>query len=185
MWIYIILGIIIVLIIAFVAIYNNMVSVKLRAENAFAQVDTQLKRRFDLIPNLVETVKGYMNHEAETLEKVISARSAYNSAGSSNEKVKAGQQLENTLKTLFAVTESYPDLKADKNFIMLQEELTETEQKILYARQFYNDAVQLYNTTILMFPANMVAKIYKYEKMDFFEITKPEERENVKVSFEQ
>jgi len=182
----IILAIVIVLVLFVVGVYNSLVSLKLRTENAWAQIDTQLKRRFDLIPNLVETVKGYAKHESETLEKVIAARNAYVSAGNSVEgAAKAEGMLEGAMKQLFALAESYPDLKANQNFANLQVELTGTEDKIAYARQFYNDTVQMYNEKLMVFPNNLVVSMFgkdKFAPKSFFEVAETE-RENVKVSF--
>jgi len=184
--IWIILIIIVVLILAIVGIYNKLVSLKLRVENAWAQIDTQLKRRFDLIPNLVETVKGYAKHEAETLEKVIEARNKYVSGnGSVEEATEADNILKSTMKDIFALAESYPELKANTNFQTLQVELTGTEDKIAYARQFYNDTVQRYNEAIMVFPNNIVASMFgkgKFDSKVFFEVAE-EEKKNVKVSF--
>ena len=142
----------------------------------------ELKRRFDLIPNLVETVKGYTKHEKETLENVIKARNTYISADSLGEQLKADGELTQAISKLFALTESYPDLKANENFNNLQSELSEIEQKIVYARQFYNDAVLKLNNKIEMFPSNIIASMFNFKKKEFFEAQK-EERENVKVKF--
>lgn len=184
--IWIILIIIVVLILAIVGIYNKLVSLKLRVENAWAQIDTQLKRRFDLIPNLVETVKGYAKHEAETLEKVIEARNKYVSGnGSVEEATEADNILKSTMKDIFALSEAYPELKANTNFQALQVELTGTEDKIAYARQFYNDSVQRYNEAIMVFPNNFVVSMFGKDKFTakvFFEVNE-EEKKNVKVSF--
>ena len=183
---WIILIIIVVLILFIVGIYNKLVSLKLRVENAWAQIDTQLKRRFDLIPNLVETVKGYAKHESGTLEKVIEARNKYVSGnGSVEDAAKADNMLKATMKDLFALAEAYPDLKANSNFQALQVELTGTEDKIAYARQFYNDTVQLYNESLMVFPNNLVVGIFgngKFSAKNFFEVAE-EEKKNVKVSF--
>ena len=179
----IIIGIIlVVLILAIVGIYNSLVQAKLRVDNAWAQIDTQLKRRFDLIPNLVETVKGYAKHESETLEKVIAARNSYSSATTEQGKAEADNMLSNSLKSIFALVESYPELKANESFNSLQTELSETEDKIAYSRQFFNDAVQKYNTQILVFPKNIIAGMFGFKERAFFEATGAE-RENVKVQF--
>lgn len=184
--IWIILIIIVVLISFIVGIYNKLVSLKLRVENAWAQIDTQLKRRFDLIPNLVETVKGYAKHESETLSKVIEARNKYVTGnGSVEEASEADNMLKATMKDIFALAESYPDLKANTNFQELQVELTGTEDKIAYARQFYNDTVQKYNDSIMIFPNNIIVGMFGKGKFDtkvFFEVAE-EEKKNVKVSF--
>ncbi len=185
--IWIILVIVALLVLFVVGIYNSLVSLKLRTENAWSQIDTQLKRRFDLIPNLVETVKGYAKHESETLEKVIEARNRYVSAnGSVEQAAKAEGMLEGAINKLFALAESYPDLKANQNFAALHVELTGTEDKIAYARQFYNDTVQMYNEKLMVFPNNIVVSLFgksKFEPKAFFEIANEAERENVKVSF--
>ncbi len=181
--VWIILGILIVLILLIIGLYNNLVQLKMRVKNAWAQIDTQLKRRFDLIPNLVETVKGYMTHEKSTLEGIVAARNSFTSANSVNEKSEANNALTNTLKTMFALAEAYPELKANENFAALQVELTSTEDKIAYARQFYNDTVQMYNTAILSFPQNLFAKMLGFTEESFFEITDATQKEAVKVQF--
>ncbi len=183
---WIILIILVVLLIVVVGIYNKLVSLRERVKNAWAQIDTQLTRRFDLIPNLVETIKGYTKHESETLEKVVAARTAYMAAnGNVEESLKAENMLEGTLKSIFALAESYPELKANMNFQHLQVELSGTEDKIAYARQFYNDAVQMYNECLQQFPNNIVASMFgagKFTPQPFFEAT-AEEKKNVKVQF--
>ena len=181
MWI-ILLVVLAVIIFAVIGMYNNLVTLRMRVKNAWAQIDTQLKRRFDLIPNLVETVKGYAAHEEGTLEKVIAARNAYASATTVDEKAQANNQLTNTLKSIFALSESYPDLKANQNFMALQTELTGTEDKIAYSRQFYNDTVQMYNTAIMKFPANLIAGMFGFKEEAFFKIDESE-KEAVKVQF--
>lgn len=175
--------VLVVLFLFVVGIYNNLVSLKMRVKNAFAQIDTQLKRRFDLIPNLVETVKGYAKHESETLEKVIAARNSFSSASSVEDKAAANSNLTNSLKSIFALSESYPELKANQNFLNLQVELTSTEDKISFARQFYNDTVQKYNTQIMTFPNNIFAGMFKFTEEKFFETKNDAEKEPVKVSF--
>ena len=183
MIIYIIIAIIIVLILFVVSVYNSLVALRMKVKNAFSQIDTQLKRRFDLIPNLVETVKGYASHEQETLEKVIAARNSFNNATTASDKAQADNVLTNSLKSIFALSESYPDLKANENFSDLQNELTDTEDKISFSRQFYNDTVQLYNTKIMSFPNNIVANMFKFTEEKFFETKNDAEKEPVKVSF--
>ena len=179
----IVLIVVLALVVLFVIIlYNRLVRLKNQVKNAWAQIDVQLKRRNDLIPNLVETVKGYTKHEKSTLENVTKARSAILSAETVKEKAEASNQLSQTLKSLFAVSENYPDLKASQNFLQLQEEITGTENKIAYARQHYNDIVMHYNTKIELFPNNLFANTLGYQKEDVFEATE-EERKNVKVSF--
>ncbi len=185
MWIAIIILVVILLFI--MGVYNNLISLRERVKNAWAQIDTQLKRRFDLIPNLVETVKGYAAHEQGTLEKVVEARTAYTNAGGSVEGSAAAEgMLQNTLKSIFALAESYPDLKANENFKALQVELSGTEDKVAYARQFYNDTVQKYNQTLLVFPNNVIVSLFgknKFEQAKFFEIVDENQREAVKVQF--
>ena len=159
----------------------------MRVKNAWAQIDTQLKRRFDLIPNLVETVKGYTKHEEETLTKVIEARNKYVAASGSVEgSAEAEKTLNASLKQLFALAEAYPELKANENFTALQVELSGTEDKIAYSRQFYNDTVTMYNEALMVFPNNIVVSMFgagKFEEAKFFEIDNEEERKNVKVQF--
>ncbi|MGH8273458.1 MAG: LemA family protein [Gammaproteobacteria bacterium] len=183
--VWIIIAIIVVLIIYFIVEYNGLVRQRNNKENAWAQIDVQLKRRHDLIPNLIETVKGYMNHERQTLESVTQARTqAVNvTGGSVAEQAKAENALSQTLRSLFAVSENYPDLKANQNFLALQEELTSTENKISFARQFYNDAVMKLNNKIQMFPSNIVAGIGHFKEGEMFELEAPAEREVPKVSF--
>ncbi len=180
---WIILIILVVLVLFVIGIYNNLVSLKMRVKNAWAQIDTQLKRRFDLIPNLVETVKGYAKHESETLEKVIEARNKYVSGGSPTDAAAASSELSNSLKSLFALSEAYPDLKANENFMALQTELSGTEDKIAYSRQFYNDTVQRYNHAIMVFPNVLFARMFNFNEESFFQTNSVEERESVKVQF--
>ena len=165
-----------------IGLYNNLVTLKMRVKNAWAQIDTQLKRRFDLIPNLVETVKGYAAHEQGTLEKVIDARNTYATATSVEDKASANTELNATLKNLFALAESYPDLKANENFMALQTELSGTEDKIAYSRQFYNDTVQMYNTAIMKFPTNLIAGMLGFKEEAFFQIDETE-KNPVQVKF--
>ncbi len=160
----------VVLVIAAIGIFNRLVTLRNRVDNAWSQIDVQLRRRYDLIPNLVETVKGYAAHEKETLERVIQARNAAMSAEGVEAKGQAENMLTGTLKSLFALAESYPDLKANQNFLMLQEELSGTEGKIAYARQFYNDSVMTYNTSQQTFPANIVAGMFGHTPREYFEI---------------
>lgn len=180
---WIILGIIVVLILSAVGIYNKLVHLRMRVKNAWAQIDTQLKRRFDLIPNLVETVKGYMVHEEKTLKEVVEARNSFSSAEGVQGKAEANNNLTNTLRSIFAIAEAYPDLKANENFNALQVELSSTEDKIAYARQFYNDTVQMYNTAIMTFPSNILAGMFGFKEEAFFEVTDDSQREAVKVQF--
>ena len=186
-WLYILIAVVAVLALWIVGVYNKLVSLKMRVKNAWAQIDTQLKRRFDLIPNLVETVKGYTKHEEETLTKVIEARNKYVAASGSVEgSAEAEKTLNASLKQLFALAEAYPELKANENFAALQVELSGTEDKIAYSRQFYNDTVTMYNEALMVFPNNIVVSIFgagKFEEAKFFEIDNEEERKNVKVQF--
>ncbi len=181
--VWIILIIVVVLIIAWAfATYNKLVDLRNRVKDQWAQIDVQLKRRFDLIPNLVETVKGYAKHESETLEAVIQARNTYVSATTPEAQMKADGELEKAISKLFALSESYPELKANTNFQHLQQELTETESKIASARQFYNDTVLMYNNKVEMVPSNIIASLFKFKKEAFFEANEAE-RENVQVKF--
>ncbi len=183
MWpLLIILGIIVLLVIFVIMTYNSLVSLRNRIENAWAQIDVQLKRRYDLIPNLVETVKGYAAHESETLEKVIQARNMAMTASGVEGQAQAENALTGTLKSLFALSESYPDLKANQGFLQLQEELTGTEGRIAYARQFYNDSVFKYNTKIQSFPAVILAGMFRFTEREYFE-TDDESRGPVQVQF--
>lgn len=184
--IYVILGIIVVAALAVVSMYNGLIRLKNRVEEAWSDIDVQLKRRYDLIPNLVETVKGYASHEQETLEKVILARNEAMSAqkaGNVEEQGKAENALSSTLKSIFALSESYPDLKANQNFLELQRELTDTEDKIQASRRFYNTNVRDFNTKIQVFPNNIIAAWLKFVARKFFEIENEVERENVSVKF--
>ena len=181
-----VLGILLI-VVAFVLVfivsnYNRLVKLRNKVKDQFSQIDVQLKKRSDLIPNLVETVKGYSKHESETLEKVIQARNTYLSAGTPDEKMKSSGELSQAISKLFALAESYPDLKANTNFLDLQSQLKDIEDKISYARQFYNDAVLLYNNKIEMFPSNLIAGMFKFDKESFFEANE-EERKNIEVKF--
>lgn len=169
--------IIIVAIIIFVIIkYNKLVRLRNNVQNAFAQIETQLQRRFDLIPNLVETVKGYQIHEKELLENVAAYRSGYINASSNGEKLAIYNQLSTDLRTLFAVSENYPDLKANASFIMLQEELSETEDKLTYSRQFYNDAATIYNSELQVFPNNIIASMFNFSEEALFKASSEAEK---------
>ncbi len=180
----IVIGVILLAVIGwFIGAYNGLVRLRNQLENAWAQIDVQLKRRYDLIPNLVETVKGYAKHERETLEKVIQARNMAMNAKTIGERAEAENILTGTLKSLFAVSEAYPDLKANQNFLRLQEELTSTENKVAFSRQFYNDSVQQFNTSIQVFPTNIVAGMFSFARRDFFEVKEEAVREAPKVSF--
>jgi LemA protein len=166
-----------------IGVYNSLVGLRNMVKNAWAQIDVQLKRRHDLIPNLVETVKGYAKHESGTLEAVIAARNQAVKATSIEDSIKAEQQLGGALGRLMVVMEAYPDLKANSNFLSLQEELTSTENKIGFARQYYNDEVMKYNTRLESFPANMVAGPFQFKPATFFEVTNEKEREAPQVKF--
>lgn len=166
-----------------IALYNRLVVLRNRVDNAWSQIDVQLRRRYDLIPNLMETVKGYAKHESETFEKVTQARNMAVSAGTVAEQGVAENMLTGALKSLFAVSEAYPELKANENFMMLQEELSGTESKISYARQFYNDSVMSFNTAIQSFPANLIAGIFGFTARDYFEVELAEVREAPQVKF--
>lgn len=179
----IIFAVIILLVFYGIGVYNKLVNSRNKVKDQWAQIDVQLKRRADLIPNLVETVKGYAKHEKNTLTEVIEARNKFVSAGSINEEIEANNQLTGALNKLFALSESYPELKANQNFISLQNDLKDTEDKISYARQFYNDTVLTYNNLVQMFPSNIVANMFKFEVYEFFKIEE-KEKEVPKVSFD-
>jgi len=184
----IIIGVIVVVVGIFLwANYNGLVRLRNQVKNAWAQIDVQLKRRYDLIPNLMETVKGYMKHERETLEAVTKARNIAQQASSAGagERAKAEGELSSALSRLLVVVERYPDLKANQNFLALQEELTSTENKISFSRQFYNDSVLKFNNKTHMFPSNVVASMFGFKASEFFEVTLAAEREAPKVSFTQ
>ena len=183
MTIWIILGIVVVLIIAVIGMYNSLVQSKIKVDNAWSQIDVQLQRRFDLIPNFVETVKGYMTHEKETFEKIASLRTSWSNANSVSEKADLDNQLSTTLKTIMAVSENYPELKANQNFSELSEELRNTENKISFSRQFYNDTVTMYNTKLQVFPSNIIAGMFNFKARDLFKAESDEARRNVKVDF--
>jgi LemA protein len=179
----IILGIIVVLVIWLIGIYNSLVKLRNQVKNAWSQIDVQLKRRHDLIPNLIETVKGYMKHEKETLENITAYRSQAMEASSVGEKAKAEGLLGGALGQLQVAVEAYPDLKANQNFLSLQEELTSTENKISFSRQNYNDQVLFYNNKIQMFPSNIVANMFSFNEEEFFELEDPSEKAVPKVEF--
>ena len=179
----ILMGLIVVVVVWVVGLYNGLVRLRNQVKEAWAQVDVQLKRRFDLIPNLMETVKGYMTHERETLEAVTNARASVANAGSMPDRMNAEGGLTAALGKLFAVVENYPDLKASTNFLALQEELSSTENKISFSRQFYNETVMRLNNKVQMFPSNIIAGMFNFKEEDFFEITDEAEREAPKVKF--
>jgi len=180
----ILIGLGILAILAWVAgAYNGLIRLRNQLENAWAQIDVQLKRRYDLIPNLVETVKGYAAHERQTLEKVIQARNMAVSAKGVAERAEAENILTGALKSLFAVSEAYPNLKADQTFLRLQEELTSTENKIAFARQFYNDSVMRYNIRLEVFPVNIIAGMFNFTRRELFEVKAEAERSAPQVKF--
>ena len=165
----IVLGLVVLLVIVLIVMYNGLVQLRNRVDNAWAQIDVQLKRRYDLIPNLVETVKGYASHERETLEAVIQARNMAMNAQGPAQQAQAENMISGALKSLFALSEAYPDLKANQNFLNLQEELTSSEDRIAYARQFYNDTVNRYNTKIQTFPTVAIANVFNFTEREYFE----------------
>ena len=179
----IVLIIIVVIIAALVLIYNGLVQARNKVKNAWSQIDVQLQRRFDLIPNLVESVKGYMAHEEATLTKVTELRTAWANVSTVSEKAELDNELSGALKTIMAVSENYPDLKANQNFSELQEELRNTENKISYARQFYNDSVTMYNTKLQVVPTNIVAGMFHFTEEPLFKVDSDEVKQNVKVDF--
>lgn len=180
----IIVGVLLLSAFAVIVIYNSLVILKNQTKNAYAQIEVQLKRRHDLIPNLIETVKGYMQHESQTLENVTNARNvAMNMSGDAKTQSVSENVLSSALKSLFAVSENYPDLKASQNFLNLQEELSSTENKIGFARQFYNDSVMHYETKKEIFPNNLIVGMFNFPSFTMFEIENAEEREVVKVNF--
>jgi len=168
-----------------IAIYNSLIQLKNKVDEAWSDIDTQLKRRYDLLPNMVETVKGYAKHESKTLETVTQARNMAMQATTPEQKIAAENALSGTLRTLFAVAESYPELKANQNFMDLQATLREVEEKLQLSRRYYNATVRDFNTKLEVFPNNIVAGILHFSKRSFFEIENPTERENVKVSFNE
>ena len=180
----IIVGVVVLLLIFYViSVYNKLVNMRNKVRDQWAQIDVQLKRRVDLIPNLVETVKGYAKHEKETLDEVIEARNSFNSANTKEAEIDANNQITSALTKLFALSEAYPELKANENFISLQADLKDTEDKISFARQFYNDVVLNYNNLIEMFPSNIIAGMFKFNAENFFKVENEEERNAPKVSF--
>lgn len=180
---WILLAIILVLIIAIIGMYNDLVQSKIKVDNAWSQIDVQLQRRFDLIPNFVETVKGYMAHERETFEKITELRTSWSKTTTISEKADLDNQLSGALKTIMAVSENYPDLKANQNFSELSEELRNTENKISFSRQFYNDTVANYNTKLQVVPSNIIAGIFNFKPRELFEVENEDVRKNVKVDF--
>lgn len=186
MIIWIVLAVVVVLAFSLIGIYNGLITAKNRVDEAWSDIDVQLKRRYDLIPNLVETVKGYASHEQLTLTQVVEARNAAMSAqqsGNVEEQLKAENVLSGTLKSIFALSENYPDLKANQNFLELQRELTDTEDKIQASRRFYNGNVRDFNTKLQVFPTSIFANMLGFKNYQFFEIENQAEKANVKVSF--
>lgn len=180
---WIILAIVVILVIAIIGMYNGLVQTKIKVDNAWSQIDVQLQRRFDLIPNFVETVKGYMTHEKETFTKIAELRTSWANTQTVSEKADLDNQLSTALKTIMAVSENYPELKANQNFSELSEELRNTENKISFSRQFYNDTVTMYNTKLQVFPSNIIAGMFNFKARDLFKAESDEARKNVKVDF--
>ena len=180
---FIALVIIILLVVWVISIYNGLIKSRQKVDNAWSQIDVQLQRRFDLIPNFVETVKGYMTHESETFEKITALRTSWANSTTVGEKAKLDGELSGALKTIMAVSENYPELKANQNFSEVSEELRNTENKISFSSQFYNDSVTMYNTKLELFPSNIVAGMFNFQKRDLFAAESDEARKNVKVDF--
>lgn len=181
MWIALI--IIAALVLAVIGIYNSLVKLRQKVKNSWSQIDVQLQRRFDLIPNLVDTVKAYMEHENDVLTKIAELRTSWANAGSVAEKANLDNELSGALKTILAVSENYPDLKANQNFSELQQELQNTENKISFSRQFYNDSVTMYNTKLEVVPSNIIASMFGFKPEELFKVESEEARKNVKVDF--
>ena len=180
------IGLVIVLIVIdgiIIALYNGLVQSRMKVKNAWSQIDVQLQRRFDLIPNLVEVVKQYTKHEEGTLTKIAELRTSWANATSVSEKASLDNELSGALKTIMAVSENYPELKANQNFSELQEELRNTENKISYARQFYNDSVTMYNTKLQVIPTNIIASMFNFKEEELFKVSSEEVKQNVKVDF--
>ena len=182
MW-WIIIIIVAVIIFWIIGSYNGLVTLKQRVSNGWSQIDVQLQRRFDLIPNLVETVKGFAKHEEAVFTKVAELRTSWAGASTVKEKAELSNELSGALKTIMAVSENYPELKSNQNFMQLQEELKNTEDKITYSRQFYNDIVTKYNTKLQVFPDTLIASMFHFEPAELFKVDSDEARKNVKVSF--
>ncbi len=178
-----VIGIVAVVVFWLIAVYNGLIKLRNRTDEAWSDIDVQLKRRYDLIPNLISTVKGYAKHEKELLENVTKARTAAMGAQNPGDKAQAENMLTDTLKSLFAVAENYPDLKANTNFLELQRELSDTENKIQAARRFYNGNVRDFNTKIQVFPNNMISRMLGFKEYDFFELTEEAAKDPVKVEF--
>ena len=184
MTLWIILGIVAILVFFVFGKYNSFIILRNRIKNAWAQIDVELKRRYDLIPNLINAVKGYMKHEKDVFESVVKARTSAMDASTVKQQGEAETELTKSLKTLFAVMENYPELKSDQNVAKLQEELTSTENRIAFSRQFYNDIVMRFNSGIQVFPANIIAGIFNFKAEEYFVINTPEEKEVPKVDFD-
>ncbi len=182
MWIAIVV-IIVLVIIFIIGLYNSLVRLRQKVKNSWSQIDVQLQRRFDLIPNLIETVKGYMKHESDVLTKVTELRTSWANASTVAEKAELDNALSGALKTIMAVSENYPDLKSSQNFSELQEELQNTENKISFSRQFYNDSVTMYNTKLEVFPSNIIASMFGFKPEELFKAESDEARKNIKVDF--
>ena len=184
---WIILIVVVVLLIAIISIYNSLIKAKLNVENAWSQIDVQLQRRFDLIPNFVETVKGYMTHEKETFEQIANLRTSWANTTTVKDKANLDGELSSALKTIMAVSENYPDLKANQNFMQLSEELRNTENKISFSRQFYNDSATMYNTKLQVFPSNIIAGFFgsTFKAVELFEAESDEAKKNIKVDFDK
>jgi len=182
LWGWIIIGVVVLLLIYVASTYNQLVQLRNKVKDQWAQIEVQLKKRFDLIPNLVETVKGYAKHEKETLNAVIEARNSFKTANTPEEEMKASGDLNKALSRLMVLTEAYPDLKANENFVKLQADLKDVEEKIAFARQFYNDTVLSYMNKVEMFPSNIIASMFNFKEMKYFEAGE-EAKEAPKVSF--
>lgn len=182
---WIILAVVVVILFFAIGVYNGLISLKNKVDEAWADIETQLKRRYDLIPNIVETVKGYAGHEKSTLENVTKARNMAMNAGTFAEKAQAENALSGTLKSLFALAENYPELKANQNFMDLQQTLKDVEDHLQLSRRYYNGTVRDFNTKIEVFPDNIFAGIFNFKRRDFFQTDSEEERQNVKVSFSE
>lgn len=182
---WIILGVVVLVAFFAVGVYNGLIQLKNKVDEAWADIETQLKRRYDLIPNIVETVKGYAGHEKSTLENVTKARNMAMSAGTMADKAQAENALTGTLKSLFALAENYPDLKANQNFMDLQQTLKDIEEHLQLSRRYYNATVRDFNTKVELFPNNIFAGIFNFKRRDFFQVDSEEERKNVKVSFSE
>ena len=178
----IVIGLLFIAVFYAIGVYNKLVNARNKVNNQFSQIDVQLKRRADLIPNLVETVKGYAKHEENTFKEVVEARNKAVNAGSVNEKIEAEGELTGALTKLFALTESYPELKANENFLSLQNDLKDTEDKITYARQFFNDSAMSFNDLVEMFPSNIIANMFNFKKFDYFSANE-KDKETPKVKF--